>query len=68
VGAGLALWYFGRGVRLGEVTGMLGYMQVRPDTAAAGVAAAFAVSIASATAPVMTAMRVAPAMAFRQVV
>jgi putative ABC transport system permease protein len=68
IGAAIALWYFGQGVRLGEVTGMLGYMQVRPATAAAAVAAALAVSIASAVVPVMNAMRVAPAMAFRQVV
>ncbi len=67
-GAALALWYFGHGVRLGEVTGLLGYMQVRPETATAAIAAAVAVSVASAIAPVMNAMRVAPAMAFRQVV
>jgi putative ABC transport system permease protein len=68
IGAALALAYFGRGVRLGDVTGMLGYMQVRPGTAAAALAAAFAVSIASAVVPVANAMRVVPAMAFRQVV
>ncbi len=68
LGAAAALWYFGHGVRLGEVTGMLGYMQVRPETAAAGVATALAVSIASAVLPVTKAMRIAPAMAFRQVV
>jgi len=68
IGAALALVYFGRGVRLGEVTGMMGYMQVRPETAAAALAAAFAVSIASAVVPVANAMRVVPAMAFRQVV
>ncbi|GEM_PF-328526 len=68
VGAAAALYYFGHGVRLGEVTGMLGYMQVRPETAAAGVATALAVSIAAALLPVTRAMRIAPAMAFRQVV
>ena len=35
VGAGIALWVFGHGIRLGEITGMLGYLQVRPETAAA---------------------------------
>ncbi len=68
VDAAAALYYFGHGVRLGEVTGMLGYMQVRPETAAAGVATALAVSIAAALLPVTRAMRIAPAMAFRQVV
>jgi ABC-type antimicrobial peptide transport system permease subunit len=68
IGASLALWYFGRGIRLGEVTGMMGYMQVRPETAAAAIAAALTVSIASAVVPVMNAMRIVPAMAFRQVV
>lgn len=68
IGAVVALWYFGQGVRLGEVTGILGYMQVRPATAAAAVAAALTVSIASAVVPVLNAMRVAPATAFRQVV
>ena len=68
IGASLALWRFGGGIRLGEVTGMMGYMQVRPETAAAAVAAALTVSIASAVVPVMNAMRIVPAMAFRQVV
>ena len=68
IGAGLALWRFGQGIRLGAVTGALGYMQVRPETAAAAVAAALVVSIASAIVPIMNAMRVAPATAFRQVV
>ena len=45
VGAGLALWIFAHGIRLGEITGMLGYLEVRPETAAAAVASAFLVSI-----------------------
>lgn len=68
IGAAFALAYFGRGIRLGEITGLLGYMQVRPETAAAAIAAAWLVSIASAVVPIVNAMRVAPAMAFRQVV
>src|SRR5208282_6656959 len=67
-GAGLALWLFAHGIRLGEITGMLGYLQVRPQTAAAAIAAAVMVSIASALGPVIRAMRVVPAMAFREVV
>jgi putative ABC transport system permease protein len=68
VGAGIALWFFARGVRLGEITGMLGYMEVRPETAAAAIAAAVLVSVASALGPVIRAMRVVPAMAFREIV
>jgi len=68
VGAGLALWRFGHSVQLGAVTGFLGYMEVRPETAAAAIAVALVVSIASAIVPIVNAMRVAPAMAFRQVV
>ncbi len=68
VGAGLALWMFAQGIRLGEITGMLGYLEVRPETAAAAIAAAVAGCIASAQGPVISAMRVVPAMAFREVV
>jgi putative ABC transport system permease protein len=68
IGAACALYYFGHGVRLGEITGLLGYIQVRPETAIAAIIVALIVSIASAIIPVMQAMRVVPAMAFRQVV
>ena len=68
IGAALALWRFGSGISLGAVTGMMGYMTVRPETALAAVAAAFLVSIASAIAPVIGAMRIAPANAFRKVI
>ncbi|MHB8384698.1 MAG: ABC transporter permease [Candidatus Binataceae bacterium] len=68
MGAAAALYYFGRGVRLGEITGMLGYIQVRPETAITAVVVALVVSILSAIVPVIQAMRVVPAMAFRQVV
>jgi putative ABC transport system permease protein len=68
VGAGLALLAFAHGMRLGEITGLLGYLVVRPETAAAAVASAFLVSILSALGPVIRAMRVVPAMAFREVV
>ena len=48
LGAVAALVKFGHGVSLGAVTGMLGYMEVRPETALAAVAVALAVSIAAA--------------------
>jgi putative ABC transport system permease protein len=68
VGAGLALWSFAHGIRLGAITGMLGYIEVRPETAAAAVAAAVLVSLASALGPVIRATRIVPAMAFREIV
>jgi putative ABC transport system permease protein len=68
LGAVAALVKFGNGVSLGAVTGMLGYMEVRPEIALAAVAVAFAVSIAAAALPVMRAMRIAPAIAFRKVI
>ncbi len=67
-GAGMALWMFGNGIRLGEITGMIGYVEVRPATAAFAVAGAVMVSLASALGPVIRAMRVVPAMAFREIV
>ena len=68
IGASLALWIFAHGVRLGEITGTLGYLEVRPETAAAAIATALLVSLASALCPVIRAMRVVPAMAFREIV
>jgi putative ABC transport system permease protein len=68
IGAALALWYFRGGVTLGEITGMMGYIEVRRETAVAAIATAVLVSFASAIAPVLRATRVVPAMAFRQVV
>jgi putative ABC transport system permease protein len=68
LGAALALWMFGRGVSLGAVTGMMGYVAVWPETAIAAVAVATMVSIVSAVVPVMGAVRIAPALAFRKVI
>jgi ABC-type antimicrobial peptide transport system permease subunit len=47
---------------------MLGYMEVRPATAIAAVAIALAVSIVAAAFPVLRAVRIAPATAFRKVI
>jgi putative ABC transport system permease protein len=68
LGAALALRMFGRGISLGALTGMMGYVAVRPQTALAAVAVATIVSIASAIVPVMGAIRIAPALAFRKVI
>ncbi len=68
LGAALALRMFGHGISLGAVTGMMGYVAVRPETALAAVAVATVVSIASAILPVMGALRIPPALAFRKVI
>ncbi len=68
IGALGALWYFRSGMTLGALTGALGYMEVRPESAMVAVAVAFTVSIASAIVPVINAARIPPAMAFRKVV
>jgi len=68
VGAGLALWFFHRGITLGALTGGLGYMTVAPDIAVWAVVAAFGVSILSAALPVTRAAHIAPAVALRKVV
>jgi putative ABC transport system permease protein len=67
VGAALALWKFGQGVTLGALTGPIGHVEVRITTAAAAVITAVGVSILSAIIPVFHAVRVAPAMALREV-
>lgn len=68
LGAVAALWKFGHGMTLGAVTGMLGYMEVRPETALAAMVVALIVSIMAAALPVLRAMRIAPATAFRKVI
>jgi putative ABC transport system permease protein len=68
LGAAVALWRFSAGTSLGAITGMMGYMTVRPDTALAAVGVAVLVSLVSAAAPVIRAMQIAPAAAFRKVV
>jgi len=68
VGATLALGYFGQGVMLGVLTGSIGHIQVRVTTAAGAVMAALGVSILSAIMPVLHAVRIAPAMALREVI
>jgi putative ABC transport system permease protein len=68
VGAAVALWKFGTGTSLGPITGMMGYMTVRPPTALAAIGVALLVSVASAAAPVIRAMGITPASAFRKVI
>ena len=68
LGAAVALWRFSAGTSLGAITGMMGYMTVRPETAVAAASVALAVSLLSAAAPVIRAMQIAPAAAFRKVI
>jgi putative ABC transport system permease protein len=67
-GAGLALALFGRGVTMGAVVGGLAYMQVTPDLGLAAMFAVFAVSLVAAIVPVMQAISISPALAFRKVI
>jgi putative ABC transport system permease protein len=68
VGAGLALWYFGSGVTMGPLTGDLGFVAVRPETALGAIMVAFVVSMLAAMIPVIIAARIPPALAFRKVI
>src|SRR5260370_39242748 len=67
-GAGLASALFGRGVTMGAVVGGLGYMQVTPDLALAALFSIVTVSLTSAIIPVLQAIKIPPALAFRKVV
>jgi putative ABC transport system permease protein len=67
-GAGLAWALFGRGVTMGAVVGGLGYIQVTPDLALAALFGVVTVSLASAIVPVLQAVKISPALAFRKVV
>jgi putative ABC transport system permease protein len=67
-GAGLAWALFGRGVTMGPVVGGLGYMQVTPDLTVAALLAIVTVSLASAIIPVIQAVKISPALAFRKVI
>jgi putative ABC transport system permease protein len=67
-GAGLAWALFGRGVTMGAVVGGLGYIQVTPDITLAALFAIVTVSLASAIVPVLQAININPALAFRKVV
>jgi putative ABC transport system permease protein len=67
-GAGLALALFGHGVTMGAIVGGLGYMQVTLDLAFAAMFAIFVVSLGAAVVPVLQAINISPALAFRKVI
>jgi len=66
LGAGLALWIFGGGVNLGSVLGGAGSLWVDLNGALQGLAAAAVVGLSSSLLPVLNALRISPAVAFRQ--
>jgi len=67
-GAAMARVLFGGGITLGAVVGGAGYMEVRPEVALEGFIVAVAITFLSAAIPVIGALRIRPALAFRQVV
>ena len=68
LGAGLALALLGHGRTLGAVVGGIAYIRVTPDLAIAAVFAIVTVSLAAAIVPVIQAVNISPALAFRKVI
>lgn len=69
IGAGIALWAFAEGQNLGPVLGgTAGALFVMPDAAIQALIVAVAVSVISGLMPIVNALRIPPAIAFREVV
>jgi putative ABC transport system permease protein len=68
IGAGAALWMFSGGVTLGAALGGNGALWVTYPQALNALAVAVAVSLVSGLVPILDALRIPPAMAFRKVV
>jgi putative ABC transport system permease protein len=68
LGCALALWQFGSGTTLRAVLESAGYLTVTYTAALEALIAAIAISILSAAIPVLGAMRVTPADAFRKTI
>jgi len=68
MGAGLAYWMFSGGVTLGAVLNGVGALWVSGDQAIGAIIISIAVAIVSGLIPILGAMRIAPALAFRKVV
>jgi putative ABC transport system permease protein len=68
LGAGIALALFGSGVTLGAVLGGTGYLWVSSTVAIEGFCVAVMLCLLSGLLPIITAVRTAPALAFREVV
>ncbi len=68
IGAGIALWKFRDGVTLGAALGGNGALWVTHEQALNAILVAAAVSLISGLVPIIEALRISPAMAFRKVV
>lgn len=68
LGASIALWLFHNGVTLGAALGGNGALWVTPEQMLNATLVAFAVSLVSGLVPIIEALRISPAMAFRKVV
>jgi putative ABC transport system permease protein len=68
IGCALALWQFGSGTTLRAVLESAGYLTVTYTAALEALIAAIAISILSAAIPILGAMRVTPADAFRKTI
>ena len=68
LGAGIAFALFGSGVTLGAVLGGTGYLWVSPTVAVEGFCAAIILCVLSGLLPILSAIRIAPALGFREVV
>ncbi|MGC1400454.1 ABC transporter permease [Candidatus Binatus sp.] len=68
LGCALALWQFGSGTTLRAVLESAGYLTVTYGAALEALLAAIAISLLSAAIPVLGAMRVTPADAFRKTI
>jgi ABC-type antimicrobial peptide transport system permease subunit len=68
IGAGVALWLFSGGVTLGAALGGNGALWVTYAQALSALAVALAVSVIAGLVPILEALRISPAMAFRKVV
>ena len=68
VGAGAAFWMFSQGITLGAALGGNGALWVTSLQALYAVIAALAVGVLSGIVPILEAVRITPALAFRKVV
>jgi putative ABC transport system permease protein len=68
IGAGAALWLFSGGVTLGAALNGNGALWVTYAQAASALAVALGVSLIAGVVPIIEALRISPAMAFRKVV
>ena len=68
IGAGAALWMFSGDITLGAALGGNGALWVTPAETLNALIAALGVSVVSGLVPIVEAVRIPPALAFRKVV